>query len=161
MSGDAICDNGARERCMFERALNGFWIVLGAASAAYAWSLGMIGPAGPESGLFPFIASIIVSGAGIVLLLRPATQARAPNFPQGDGLWRVLGVILGLMVMAAGMPYLGFSVTGFITMIILLRTVDQSSWLSVVALAFISTASVFWLFGQMLGMALPRGPWGW
>ena len=146
---------------MFERALNVFWIVLGAASAAYAWSFGMVGPAGPESGLFPFIASIIVSGAGIVLLLRHTTQARAPDFPRSGGLWRVLGVILGLIVMAAGMPYLGFSVTSFITMIILLRTVDRSSWLSAVALAFLSTASVFWLFGYMLGMALPRGPWGW
>ncbi|MGA6979680.1 MAG: tripartite tricarboxylate transporter TctB family protein [Pseudolabrys sp.] len=146
---------------MFERTLNVFWIVFGAASAAYAWSLGMVGPAGPESGLFPFIASIIVSGAGIVLLLRPATQVRALDFPRGAGLWRVVGVILGLIVMAAGMPYLGFSVTSFITMIILLRTVDQSSWLGAIALAFASTVSVFWLFGQMLGMALPRGPWGW
>ncbi|MGA8587810.1 MAG: tripartite tricarboxylate transporter TctB family protein [Pseudolabrys sp.] len=146
---------------MFERTLNVFWIVFGVASAAYAWSLGMVGPAGPESGLFPFIASIIVSGAGIVLLLRPATQVRALDFPRGAGLWRVVGVILGLIVMAAGMPYLGFSVTSFITMIILLRTVDQSSWLGAIALAFASTVSVFWLFGQMLGMALPRGPWGW
>lgn len=144
---------------MFERTLNVFWIVFGAASAAYAWSLGMVGPAGPESGLFPFIASIIVSGAGIVLLLRP--QVRTLDFPRGAGLWRVVGVILGLIVMAAGMPYLGFSVTSFITMIILLRTVDQSSWLGAIALAFASTVSVFWLFGQMLGMALPRGPWGW
>jgi hypothetical protein len=146
---------------MFERTLNVFWIVFGAASAAYAWSLGMVGPAGPESGLFPFIASIIVSGAGIVLLLRPATQVRALDFPRGAGLWRVVGVILGLIVMAAGMPYLGFCVTSFITMIILLRTVDQSSWLGAIALAFASTVSAFWLFGQMLGMALPRGPWGW
>lgn len=146
---------------MFERTLNVFWIVFGAASAAYAWSLGMVGPAGPESGLFPFIASIIVSGAGIVLLLRPATQVRTLDFPRGAGLWRVVGVILGLIVMAAGMPYLCFSVTSFITMIILLRTVDQSSWLGAIALAFASTVSVFWLFGQMLGMALPRGPWGW
>lgn len=146
---------------MFERTLNVFWIVFGAASATYAWSLGMVGPAGPESGLFPFIASIIVSGAGIVLLLRPATQVRALDFPRGAGLWRVVGVILGLIMMAAGMPYLGFSVTSFITMIILLRTVDQSSWLGAIALAFASTVSVFWLFGQMLGMALPRGPWGW
>ena len=37
---------------MFERALNAFWIFLGAAAAAYAWALGLIGAAGPESGLF-------------------------------------------------------------------------------------------------------------
>src|SRR5215471_7560699 len=144
---------------MFERALNVFWIVSGAGSAADAWSLGMVGPAGPESGLFPFTASAIVSGAGIILLLRPSGVAL--DFPRGGGLWRVLGVIAGLIVMAAGMPYLGFSVTSFITMIILLRAVDKSSWLSAFTLAFLSTASVFWLFGQMLGMALPRGPWGW
>jgi len=144
---------------MFERTLNVFWIVFGAASAAYASSLGMVAPAGPESGLFPFIASVIVLGAGIILLLRPSSVA--PDFPRGRGLWRVLGVIVGLIVMAAGMPYLGFSVTSFITMIILLRAVDQSSWLGAITLAFLSTASVFWLFGQMLGMALPRGPWGW
>src|SRR6476620_6406362 len=91
----------------------------------------------------------------------PRPSGVAPDFSRGRGLLRVLGVIVGLIVMAAGMPYLGFSVTSFITMIILLRAVDQSSWLSAVTLAFISTASVFWLFGQMLGMALPRGPWGW
>src|SRR5262245_25513549 len=144
---------------MFEGGLIVFWMLLGAASAAYTWSLGMVGPAGPESGLFPFIASVIVAGAGIVLLLRPSGVA--PNFPRGGGLWRVLGVIAGLIVMAAGMPYFGFSVTSVITMIILLRAVDQSSWLNAITFAFLSTASVFWLFGQMLGMALPRGPWGW
>lgn len=146
---------------MFERTLNVFWIVLGAASAAYSWSLGIVGPAGPESGLFPFIASLIVLGVGIVLLLRPATQAEAPDFPRGAGLFRILGVTAGLVVMALGMPYLGFAVTSAITMIILLRTVDQSSWTGSIALALISTASVSWLFGEMLGMTLPRGPWGW
>jgi len=39
---------------MFERALNAFWILLGAAAAAYAWTLGLIGASGPESG-FPFL----------------------------------------------------------------------------------------------------------
>ena len=146
---------------MVERSLNVFWIVLGAASAAYSWSLGIVGPAGPESGLFPFIASLIVLGVGIVLLLRPDPEAQDPDFPRGAGLWRILGVTAGLVVMAVGMPYLGFAVTSTITMIILLRTVEQSSWLNSITLALASTASVFWLFGQMLGMALPRGPWGW
>src|SRR5262249_61648967 len=91
---------------MFERALNVFWIVSGAASAAYAWSLGMVSPAGPESGLFPFIASVIVSGAGIILLLRPSGVAL--EFPRGGGLWRVLGVIAGLIVVAAGEACFGF-----------------------------------------------------
>src|SRR5262245_12158407 len=85
---------------MFERALNAFWILLGAAAAAYAWTLGLIGASGPESGLFPFLAGLIIMGAGAVLLLRPASENIAPDFPRGEALWRVLGVIAGLAFMA-------------------------------------------------------------
>jgi hypothetical protein len=49
---------------MFERALNIFWILLGGAAAAYAWTLGLVGSSGPDSGLFPFISALIVMAAG-------------------------------------------------------------------------------------------------
>jgi putative tricarboxylic transport membrane protein len=146
---------------MFERALNAFWILLGAAAAAYAWTLGLIGASGPESGLFPFLAALIIMGAGVVLLLRPLSESIAPNFPRGPALWRVLGVIAGLAFMAISIPFLGFAVAGFITMIILLRTVEKSGWLASIALALVAVVVVVWLFGRVLGMTLPRGPWGW
>src|SRR5690349_20708501 len=121
---------------MFERSLNTFWILLGAASAAYAWTLGLTGPSGPESGLFPFIAALIVMGAGVVLLLW--SPPLSPEFPRGAALRRILAVIAGLAFMAISISYLGFAVAGFITMIILLRAVEKSGWLFSVALAFVS-----------------------
>jgi putative tricarboxylic transport membrane protein len=145
---------------MFERALNAFWILLGAAAAAYAWTLGVIGPAGPESGLFPLIAGLIVMASGIILFVLPSTRATAPDFLSGPALWRVLGVIAGLVVIAVGIPYLGFAITGTLTMLILLRTVEQTNWPAALALALASVAAVLWLFGHVLGMPLPRGPWG-
>jgi putative tricarboxylic transport membrane protein len=144
-----------------ERALNAFWILLGAAAAAYAWTIGLVGASGPESGLFPLIAGLIIMGAGIVLLLRPSTRAAAPGFARGAALGRILGVVAGLAVMAVGMPYLGFAVTGAVTMIILLRTVEDTSWVAAIVLALVAVAAMVWLFGHVLGMALPRGPWGW
>ena len=111
---------------MFERALNIFWILLGGAAAAYAWTLGLVGSSGPDSGLFPFISALIVMGAGVVLLLRSPREAVAPDFPRGAALGRVLGVAAGLAFMAVSIPYLGFAVAGFITMIILLRAVEKS-----------------------------------
>ena len=39
--------------------------------------------------------------------------------------------------------------------------VEKSGWLFSIALAFISVVVVVWLFGRVLGMPLPRGPWGW
>lgn len=146
---------------MLERGLNAFWILLGAAASAASWSLGIVGSAGPESGFFPLIAALIVLGAGVLLFVRRDTQACAVDLPRGAALGRILGVVAGLALMALGMPYLGFAITGTLTMIVLLRTVEQTSWLGSIALAVASSAAVVWLFGHVLGMALPRGPWGW
>jgi uncharacterized membrane protein len=63
--------------------------------------------------------------------------------------------------MAISIPFLGFAVAGFITMVILLRTVEKSSWWFSLAVALVAIVVVDWLFGRILGMALPRGPWGW
>lgn len=146
---------------MAERALNVFWILLGAAAAAAAWNIGLTRPSGPESGLFPFIAGLIIAGAGIVMLLKPSTAAEAPEWPRGGARGRVAGVVAGLAVMAACVPYLGFAVASVITMMVLLRTVEHASWIGSVALAVGSVAVTMWLFGNLLGMPLPRGPWGW
>ena len=146
---------------MFERVLNAFWILLGAAAAAYAWTLGLVGPSGPESGLFPLIAALIVMGTGAALVVTPSHRAIAPEFARGAALHRVLGVVGGLALMAAALPYLGFAVAGVVTMLVLLRTVEQESWTGSVALALGSVIVVMWLFGNVLGMPLPRGPWGW
>ncbi len=146
---------------MFERALNVFWILLGAGAAAHAWTIGLAGPSGPESGLFPLLAGLIVAGAGVALLLLPSHRASAPAWPHGAARGRVLGVVAGLALMAAAIPYAGFAVAGAITMIVLLRTVERSSWIGSIALTIGSVAGVMWLFGHALGMSLPRGPWGW
>lgn len=146
---------------MFERALNAFWILLGAAVAAYALRLGLIGPSGPESGLFPLISALIVMAAGSVLFARASTRTTAPQFPRGAALRRIAGIVAGLAVMAVALPHAGFALTGALTMMILLRTTGDTSWLGSIALALASVASVLWLFGHVLGMTLPRGPWGW
>lgn len=146
---------------MVERALNVFWILLGAGAAVHAWQIGLVGSAGPESGLFPMIAGLIIAGAGLTLLLRTSTAARVPGWPRGAALGRVAGVVAGLAVMAIGVSYLGFAVASAITMLVLLRTIERTNWVGSLALAFGSVAVVMWLFGQVLGMPLPRGPWGW
>jgi hypothetical protein len=143
---------------VLERALNAFWILLGAGAAWHAWTLGLTGPSGPESGLFPLMAALIVMAAGLALSMRIPLD---PRLPRGAALRRVAGVIAGLAVMAAALPYAGFAVTGAITMLVLLRTAGGSSWLESVVLSLASVGAVLWIFGHVLGMILPRGPWGW
>src|SRR5262249_10866437 len=103
---------------------------------------------------------LIILGSGMTLLFQRGSYAKVPNFPRGAALRRVGGVIVGLALMAFGIPYLGFAITGAITMLILLRPVEHSSWIVSVLLAIVSVAVVVWLFGTLLGMPLPRSPWG-
>jgi hypothetical protein len=146
---------------MFERGLNVFWIMLGAAIAAQSWQIGISGPSGPESGLFPLIAGMIMAITGLVLLLKTSTRARAVEWPHGAGIVRVAGVVIGIGVMAVGVDYLGFVLASTVTMLVLLRTIERSSWIGSIALTVGSVAAVVWIFGHLLGMPLPRGPWGW
>lgn len=146
---------------MAERALNVFWILLGAGAAVHAWQTGLAGPSGPDSGLFPLIAGLIIAGSGIALLVSPASAARGVQWPHGVALGRVLGVIAALAVMALAVDYLGFAAASALTMVVLLRTLERSSWIGSLVLTVVSVAVVMWLFGQVLGMPLPRGPWGW
>ena len=146
---------------MFERGLNVFWIVLGGAIVAQSWQIGISGPSGPESGLFPLIAGLIMAATGLLMLLKASTAAQAVQWPRGAGMLRVAGVVVGIGVMAIGVDTLGFVVASTLTMLVLLRTIERASWLGSIMLTVGSVAAVVGIFGHLLGMPLPRGPWGW
>ena len=145
---------------MAERALNIFWILLGLAAAIHARGLGLIGPSGPESGLFPLIAGILIATTGLILLLGKKSAA-SPMWPRGAALRRVIGVIAGLGFLAGTADYLGFAIASCVTMLLLLRSVEGAGWIESMAITTGAVAVVMSLFGHVLGMPLPRGPWGW
>jgi putative tricarboxylic transport membrane protein len=147
---------------MFERGLNIVWCLLGLGTMVNAWSLGLLGPVGPESGLFPMICGVIIVICGLALLMRGAAgRVAEPEWPRGAQLGRVLGVTAGLVSMAITLPLLGFAVSSAITTFVLLQTVERSRLLESVVLTVVSVALVMYVFGHLLGLTLPRGPWGW
>lgn len=146
---------------MFERTLNAVWIALGLATCAAALQLGLAGPSGPDSGLFPFIGGALLALAGAALLARGrADAARSVEWPRGAGLRRVLTVLAGLAAMTALIPLIGFVVAAFVTMVVLLRAIERAGWVQVLALAAAATLAVHTLFVRLLAVLLPRGPWG-
>jgi len=147
---------------MVERLLNVLWCVLGLATMANSWSLGLTGSFGPESGLFPFICGAIITACGLTLMFKGSRAAvQNPEWPRGAAVARILGVVGGLIAMAATLPYLGFAVASFLTTLVLLQTVERSRLLESLMITLISVAVVMLVFGRLLGMNLPRGPWGW
>jgi putative tricarboxylic transport membrane protein len=146
---------------MIERWLNVFWILLGCAAAWHSWTLGLRGPSGPESGLFPFIASCAIALLGLALMVSRGSRATHAEWPDARSALRAAGVALGIALMAFGMDRIGFVASAAIAMPVLLRTIDRASWLETLALTAGSVAAIVLIFGRLLGMPLPRGPWGW
>lgn len=145
---------------MIERLVNLTWILLGGGAAVLSWRIGLTGVYGPDSGLFPFIAGLLVCAGGVGLMLTKNNVVTGLEWPDRTGWKRIAGVVAGLAFMSASIPYLGFAVAGVITMLILLRTVEQSSWGSSILLAVVSVAVTLFLFGYLLELQMPRGPWG-
>jgi putative tricarboxylic transport membrane protein len=145
---------------MIERLLNLFWIATGFGAAATALQMKLSGPSGPDSGLFPFIAGTLVGLGGLALMFTRSNAATAIEWPNRVGFWRIGGVVCGILVMILLLPYTGFGVASFVTMIVLVRFVEGVDWLQSIVLSLASVAGVIVLFGQLLGMPLPRGPWG-
>jgi len=146
---------------MVERLLNLFWILLGSGAAWHAWTLGLRGPSGPESGLFPFIASCAIAALGLALMLARGSRVTRPDWPDAISGLRAVGVAIGIALMAFGMDRIGFVAAAAIAMPVLLRTIDRASWLETALLTTGSIAAIVLIFGRLLGMPLPRGPWGW
>ena len=147
---------------VFERILNVLWCLLGLATMANAWTMGLMGSTGPESGLFPFICGVIIFACGAGLMLKASTTSvPKPDWPRGAALGRILGVLGGLIAMAATLPYLGFAVSSSLTTFVLLQTVERSRLFESLFITVVSVAVVMLVFGRLLGMNLPRGPWGW
>lgn len=147
---------------MIERFINLLWCLIGLGTMVNSWTLGLIGPSGPQSGLFPMICGGVITACGMALLLgQRASRVADPEWPRGAALARIVGVSAGLVAMATALPYLGFAIASGITTFVLLQTVERSRVIESLLLSVVSVAAVMFVFGRLLGMSLPRGPWGW
>ena len=152
-------------------ALNLFWLVLGLAVCWQSVALGLSGPGGPGSGLFPLIAGLFVAIPGLGMLVAQAVRGGGAAM-RGEELasryWMAQGAALRvalLVLVCAGMifaiPYLGFAVGGAIGIPLLFRTVaPESPWWFAVLVGVLAAGTVHLVFAVLLGTPLPRGPFG-
>lgn len=133
--------------------LGGF-ITLRAAS----WD--MMGQDGPGPGFFPFGYGVLMLGLSVALVVQ--AMCRAPRAAASDmtGHFRALLTWAVFAGTALLMQWVGF-VLGFAALtVFIVIYVFERSW-RVAALVAIGCAGGFWgLFTQVLGVALPAGPWG-
>jgi hypothetical protein len=145
-----------------------FWILFGLALAQQSVALGLGGPGGPGSGLFPLLAALLILVGGAGTLIQAALKQPAASDGVAGRFWPEAGsalrVVLLLAVMAAmilAVPYLGFALVGAIGLPLLFRTIAPAfSWFHAILVGLVAASCVHLLFAVLLGTPLPRGPFG-
>jgi putative tricarboxylic transport membrane protein len=140
---------------------------------ARAWSLGFLGasvaylagaltfPLGsidrPGPGFFPV-------GVGAFLCLSAlATAVFGLAGPTAAGLHtatvaRVAVTVAALVGFCLLLPWLGYPICAFVFVTLLMRRLAGVGWPGAVVTAVLSSLATFYLFGVVLGVPLPRGP---
>ncbi len=140
-----------------------FWIGVGVlfCSGGLMYGLGGFGLPGP--GFFPFVAGLILVGLALTVIGdaivkhgKVAGEESERFFPQNDSWKRVVQVLFALCLYIFGVERLGFFLTTFIFMLLMLR-LEPRKWRVTLPAAFLSTLFFYALFEALLKVPLPRG----
>jgi hypothetical protein len=113
----------------------------------------------------PAFAPYLIAGAGILLSLLLLVEAiREPDqpadWPDAIGRSRVLFTVIGMVLFAALLPYLGFLIAGVTFMIVLMVVVLRRKLWPSLATTAVTVALIQGIFVQWLNVRLPTGPLG-
>lgn len=139
--------------------LFGIFAITQAVQIDYWWKFG------PGPGFLPMWASIILIFGGCLLLVqalrKPKQDENRPKDPQKiKRIGNVAGVA-GLMVLTAvGMIYLGFTITIFLFMALMIHVLGKYRWYTTVGTALFISLTFYLSFAKWLQVPLPEGIFG-
>lgn len=142
--------------------LNGVGLVLGLAIVGLSLHMPVFGPSGPGGGFLPIILGAMLALTSMALLVQPFTAllSEESRWPDRGGSTRVAAVVVSLAAFVILMPWLGFLGTAILVMLCLLPVIARRSLVFTVAVAVACSSGVYVVFARLLGLSLPRGPWG-
>ena len=114
----------------------------------------------PQTAFFPTtLATLLLIFSAILLAqtLFGAEIRRGHDKIVAEG-WVRIGATLATMVgFALALERLGFLLTTFLLMVLLLRAIESQRWYKVVAVALTTALISYAIFGWLLGIPLPAG----
>jgi len=116
----------------------------------------------PGTGLFPLILGILLMFLSCIFLLKllyqhKKTTARRDSVAERGSPVQLI-LFFGTMVLAtAFFNQLGYPLTAFLLLVVLLRTLGMKQWFNNILLSLISAVASYFLFVQWLKIPLPKG----
>ena len=115
------------------------------------------------SGLFPFCLGILLMGLSLLFLLNllfaKASTPQKPEIaaPPHSATKQMLKFLGASALAAAGLGILGYPLTSFLLMLLLLRILGIKRPVLLITLALVTAAASYLLFVQFLRIPLPKG----
>lgn len=119
----------------------------------------------PESGLVPFLAALLLGIFSLLNLmisaLKKGPAEREPIFLTPEINWKNLFLTLGaLFAFPFLLNILGFNLTVFVFMLILLKTIELRRWISAIFFAIATTVVCYFIFVYWLKFVVEKGIFG-
>jgi len=117
----------------------------------------------PQTGFFPKTLLVLVLVLSLCLLVQTLRQAETETRSQpipSEGWIRIGATLATLLGFALLLEWLGFFVSTFLLMVLLLRAIEAMRWPKVIVLALVTALVSYFLFAWLLGVPLPAGVLG-
>ena len=112
----------------------------------------------PQTAFFPVVLAILLLVFSLILVgqtLRGAETGRGPERIEAEG-WLRIGATLATMIgFSLALERLGFLLSTFLLMVLLLRAIEPQSWPKLIAVALVTSLAAYAIFGWLLGIPLP------
>ena len=117
----------------------------------------------PHTGFFPKIVVgllLLLSLCCLAQTLRDKTIERPTEKIPTDGWFRIGATLATLIGFALLLEWLGFLLSTFLLMVLLLRAIEAPKWPKVIVVALVTALVSYGLFAWLLGVPLPAGVLG-
>lgn len=129
-----------------------------------SWRMPPSATFGPGAGFLPFWTGVIVAGLSVILFLtawfRKVDPEDPPVFPGRKALTTVGLVLLALALYTVFMESLGFLANTLLFVAFLMAVVQREGFKLTASVALLTTAGLYIVFHLLLGITLPRSPFG-
>lgn len=142
-----------------------FWLSVSVAVAGESYRLGLGTLHRPGSGLFPFIAALLLGSFSLALVfkaivVKPKLSQQEETWPNAKGWPRAAFVLAALVLYVLFLEKLGFIIATALILCALPRVIGSQSWSRAITFSLLATFASYFLFQICLKAQLPQGLFG-
>jgi len=139
-----------------------FWFALGAASIYASLRLGLGTTGEPGSGFLPFTAGAFICAMALLVFLQSFQSGQRLQLLLSDvwqGVYWRRSLAIGVLTLAyiLALETLGFSLSGFLLLVIIMRGLEKLSWKQTLIISIATLAVSYVVFKIFLKATLPPG----